>query len=393
MQSSYRIFRLSGISVELHISFIIVFFLFLFGASLYGLAEYRGFIGLIYGTFYGIKVFALFLLLFGTVLIHEFAHSIVALRNGIKVPKITLTPIGGAANIDVPEDPKLEFKVSIAGPLTNFVLLFLSLTILLIFWPNFLLTINFFDYFYLDKIFEDILFVPNIFIIIVAINLILGAFNLIPAFPMDGGRVLRAMLALWIDYIKATKLAVQIGQFLAIIMILVGIFPLDIKIFGLSISPNLLLAIIGIFIFFAGGQELRVVRLKHALRDMTIGSVAILNLRYVNESTTVKEFLDLIAYPQQDHYPVTDHSGKLIGILNIDDIKEIDQRDFDKIPVRNLTSRRFDIVDANLKIEEKIATLLTKDFILVVDSGRVIGYLTPDHLLEIARFYGIKKRR
>ncbi|RLI87494.1 MAG: hypothetical protein DRO76_02245 [Candidatus Altiarchaeales archaeon] len=381
MQSSYRIFRLFGISVELHITFIIVFFLFLFGASLYGLAEYRGFIGLMYGTFYGIKVFSLFLLLFGTVLIHEFAHSIVALRNGIKVPKITLTPIGGAANIDVPEDPKLEFKVSIAGPLTNFVLLFLSLTILLIFWPNFLLTINFFDYFYLDKIFEDILFVPNIFVIIVAINLILGAFNLIPAFPMDGGRVLRSILALWIDYVEATKIAVQISQILAILMFIAGLR------FGF------ILILIAFFILMAGPSEFRIVRMKHALHGMTLRSVAIPNMRYVNESTTVKEFLDLIAYPQQDHYPVTDHSGKLIGILNIDDIKEIDQRDFDKIPVRNLTSRRFDIVDANLKIEEKIATLLTKDFILVVDSGRVIGYLTPDHLLEIARFYGIRKMR
>lgn len=460
MQSSYRIFRLFGVSVELHITFIIIFLLFLFGATFYGLIDHQGpqlfsidaefvnelnntevsnklinlfnqtgyplskharidkltegkwmildeessyiinkedeqlgvyqeSVSLTQGALNGVRVFAIFLLLFGTVLIHEFSHSLVALRNNIRVPKITLTPIGGAANIDVPENPKLEFKLSIAGPMSNFILLLLSLIILFIFWPDFLLTtefINYFDignsevtYFYLNNIFRDILLIPNIFAITAVMNFLLGTFNLIPAFPMDGGRVLRSILALGVDYVEATKIAVQIGQIIAVLMFITG----------LMYGPILIL--ISLFILITGSNELRIVRMRHILHGMTLRDIVIPNVVYVDESTTVKEFLNSTASPQQEYYPVTDYNRKVTGVLNINDLREINQTDFDKTPVSKLAKRRLNVVDANLKVEKTLITLLTKEFILVVDSKKVIGYLTPEHLSGIVRFYGIQR--
>ncbi len=354
MKYSYRIFSVFGISVELHITFI--FFLLL--VSMLGLAN---------------MVF--WLSIFAVVLMHELTHSLVAMSLNIDVPKIMLTPIGGLASIEVPEDPKKELLISIAGPLSNFVLAAI-IYMVFVFTP-------------LDPISYGIVLEQlstgsaNItdptFILsgMLWVNLILGLFNIVPGFPMDGGRVFRAVLALWMDYLKATKNAVRLGQLISFFMVIIGLFS------------NFWLVLIGVFLYYAGNSELQLVKIKHALRGLKIGAIAVKDMHHVNESTTITQFLKLIAQPNQNHYPVSDYNDKVIGILNVQDIKELNKTDIDTLTVRDITRRHFDVIDANLNAEETIGKLLSKEFWLVVDSGKSIGYLTPQRLFEAANFYSL----
>ncbi|HEX55429.1 MAG: hypothetical protein DRO94_04315 [Candidatus Altiarchaeales archaeon] len=376
MRSSYKIFRIFGIDVELHISFILIFIFTLSLISLYGLSKEEGPLSIISGVHYGSRVIALFVLLFGIVLMHELAHSLVAIRNKIDVKRIILTPIGGIANIDVPENPEVELKTSIIGPLSNYIVVIILLPLVIIMWPEYLIPSNLYRYVLINNVFGDIFSIPEVFLIIITLNLLLGSFNLIPAFPMDGGRVLRSVLALWTDYVDATVMAVRISQFLAIIMLLVGMLM------------SFVLVIISIFILITGSNELKIVKLRHAFQGVRVGSIANRNFSYVNKNLTAHEFLRMIATPTQAYYPVVD-DGRVIGILRIEDLRGIKSDDLKRITVGKLISRRFDIIDAGKIASEVIPQLLSKEFVIVVDSGRMIGYIDPERILEMANFYNI----
>ena len=186
MKWSIRLFKVAGISINIHITFFLLLFIFL---SM------------------GFRWFFLIVAIFCFVILHELSHSLVAKRFGIKVKEITLLPIGGVASMSrIPDKPYQEFLISLAGPMLN-------IGVVVIF---------FFPLYYLLG--PDVLFHPlsvNTFSLMIAqiywINLILAVFNLIPAFPMDGGRILRALLAQRMGYRKATKIAVNFGHIFALI--------------------------------------------------------------------------------------------------------------------------------------------------------------------------------
>ncbi|MBN2014876.1 MAG: CBS domain-containing protein [Candidatus Altiarchaeota archaeon] len=358
MKYSYRIFRLFGISVELHITFI--FFLLLISVL-------------------GLPSLIFFISIFLIVLMHEFSHSLVAMGFDIPVPRIVLTPIGGLASIEVPEDPKKEIVISIAGPLSNFVLAAIVYAILVF------TKLPLVGYWTVIQNFStgSATIANPAFILsgMLWVNLMLGLFNTVPGFPMDGGRVFRAMLALWMDYIHATKIAVHVGQFIAFMMVMVGL-----------LQPHLWLILIGVFLYYAGNSELQIVKIKHSLRGLTVGNITVRDIRHVNESTSVGDFIRLIARPGQDYYPVTEGSGRIIGILGIEDLRVVSRADLDKINVRGIMTRGFNVMDARLEAEKVIGKILGSDFLLVVDSDRVVGYTTPESVFEAARFHTIKGR-
>ena len=201
MNQSFRLFRFAGIDIRIHLSFIL---LPLFLGSFYA---WRG------GWEMGLRGFILVLSVFLCVLAHELCHSFKARSFGIRVPEITLYLMGGVASMQrIPREPKKEFWIAIVGPLFNFGLA------LILFFPL---------YWILGK---EFLFTPgleswpqmiaNVF----WINPILGAFNLIPAFPMDGGRILRSLLAARMEYLKATRISVSIGRIFAILFVFSGIY-------------------------------------------------------------------------------------------------------------------------------------------------------------------------
>ena len=229
MLGSIRIGSVFGIQFRIHWLFVVLVLFVVYSYSRLGVHPALS--------------FGFLVMLSGIVLLHELGHSLVARRFGIRVLDITLWPLGGMARMsEIPENFKVEGLIAIAGPAVNLVLAFLALPVWL--WsvmqgadPGTLI--------------GTVELASGYFILI---NLTLGVFNLIPAFPMDGGRVLRAFLGRKGDWVGATATAVKVGKVFAILMIGLGLVP------GVGIT---VLPLIGLFVWFAGNRELRAVRMRH----------------------------------------------------------------------------------------------------------------------------------
>ena len=349
---SYGIFKVFGISIELDITFILFLMLVLLDPPLFGFL----------------------IIVFTIVLIHELFHSLMAKHYKIPVQKITLTPIGGIASIEVPEDPKKEYLVSLAGPFSNmlfFAILFLAATALNI--PLKSLT------WYFQGGGIDLMDPSSLLSGLMWLNFVLGAFNLLPGFPMDGGRIFRAVLAFRMDYVRATQIAVNVGKVIAVLIALWGLA-----------SGNIFTVIIAVFLFFAGRQELQILKIRHALSGLSLKEAAVSGYRHVAESVPVREFIQNVAVAEQRYYPVTDASGKVIGIFNVEDLRGLRVADEGR-PMRDFARGNMDVIDANAKIEDALSFLLSRDFVLVIEEGRIIGYITPGHLLDVARYQSIRR--
>jgi Zn-dependent protease len=371
MASSLRLFKIFGISVELHWTFFLIFLIVI----------PEGLGGLLF-----------FLLLFILVLIHELCHSLMAKNFGVKVQRITLTPLGGIASLEIPEDPKKEFLISLAGPMSNFVMMFLVL--LLAFFLNFPLN-SFIDSIVPSLVRFSILIsnpstLAEVLLVLFQVNLLLGAFNILPGFPMDGGRILRSLLAFKLEYIKATEIAVQIGRIAAIFFIIAGLGIFDVLV-GTDYA-SLWLIIIGLFLIFAGGQELEVLKVRHYLRGLTVGKIASPPPRYAMDSMSLKDFMTTVATREQIHYPVIDSEHRIIGVLNLSDLRNVSEADYPVATVKDLARHNISVVEAGMNVENNLQFLLSKEYFFVEDQGRVVGYLTPNIVLEAARFYGITKK-
>lgn len=228
MDGSLKLGKVSGIAIKIHWTFLILL-LFVAGAELS-----RG--GSTADVLFSLGfVLAIFL----CVVLHEYGHALTARHYGVTTDKITLLPIGGVANIKkMPKKPKQELIIALAGPLVNVVIA----GILALFLPLQELT---------QKENMGLTEAPtaeNFFLLLLSINIILVLFNAIPAFPMDGGRVLRALLAMRMPRLKATKVAARIGQFFSVLFIIFGFFY------------NFWLVLIGVFVYLGAGAEYKMVK-------------------------------------------------------------------------------------------------------------------------------------
>lgn len=227
------LFRISGILISLHVTFFLLLTYFAWeGARAGGVQGFIWTLGLI-------------LLLFTCITLHELGHALTARRYHVPVPRILLTPIGGIAELGfLPEQPRREIAIILAGPATNFILVLLLLP--WVEWPSPLI---------IDSTYIP-LTVPGLLQEMLRFNLIMGLFNLLPVFPMDGGRLLRAGLATRVPYLRATRIAATIGQVLALLF--------SIGFLAIPAHPNLLACLLFVFIFFAARLEYRWVRFQHA---------------------------------------------------------------------------------------------------------------------------------
>ncbi|UCG00308.1 MAG: site-2 protease family protein [Candidatus Heimdallarchaeota archaeon] len=280
MKYSYKIISINGIDLNLHITFIALFVL------------------LFLVTFPQIYSVILFGLLFISVTVHELAHSLLAKRNNLPVNKIVLYPIGGAAQIeDIPDNPSVELKVAAIGPVSSLVIGVISLLI---------------HFLYPLQMSTTPLFIGTgfIFFDIGSLNLILAIFNLIPAFPMDGGRVLRASLTMWKkDLIEATKTAASIGRFFALIMIVIGFIS------------NLWLIIIGFFIYWGAAQELQGTKLSSLLKPLRVGDFMLPrdSVMTIAPTTPVSQALEMMFHARISDLVVC-QKGELLGVITWNDI-------------------------------------------------------------------------
>ena len=288
MKGSLRIGKIAGIDVYIHWAFLL-----LIG---YVLLQYLG-----AGETLAIAIKGVFLVLaiFGCVLLHELGHALTAKRFGIQTRDITMLPIGGVARLErMPREPRQELLVAAAGPAVNVVIAGLLFVILVVLNGG-------------TQIPDDPLDIHgNFWMQLMVINIFLVVFNLIPAFPMDGGRILRALLAIRLDYARATRIAARIGQVLAVGFALRGL---------LGPNPNPFLILIAVFVFIGAEAESQMVQITSTLRGLQVREAMMTNFRTLSpDDTLATAAAELIAGSQHD-FPVTAGNG-VIGLLTRQDL-------------------------------------------------------------------------
>jgi len=354
MRWSYRAFKVWGISVELHLTFILLFAL-LFLA--------------------GLQAFLFFALVFTVVLAHELIHSFVAVVHGVSVPRITLLPIGGLASIELPEDPVLEIKVSIAGPMFNFMVAGVCLILLAYLDSGFIGFDRVAEVFFSGSYGMDS--AVSVLSVLVSMNMLLGGFNMLPAFPMDGGRVFRGVLALWMDYPKATWVATLTGRLIFTLFAVAGI-----------LTFNFWWVLLGVFLTWAGGSELNYVNLRRLMGGASLADVAATDYAYVLGSLTWGEFLSNVYRRGRRIYAVVSSDGALRRVLDIGEAEAVKS----DVRMEDVAGVEYAVLDANTAAADSLKVVLAERLVLVSDGGRLLGYVTPEVLAEAARIIALKAK-
>jgi Zn-dependent protease len=332
---SIRLFKIMDIPIELHITFIL-FLIVIIGLSIMN-----------NNIFWAV----LFILLFVSVVLHELGHSYVAKKYGVKIEKILLLPIGGVAVMDkIPKEG--ELKIGIAGPLVSFAL---GITLLII--------SQFFD---ININGNPLLYTLSL------LNLMLGSFNLIPAFPMDGGRILRAILSKKYGYLKSTKIAANIGKMLALAMLILGL-----------LSMNIILILVSLFVYFGADQESKIVEIETIFKNIKAKDIMTPNPVYVSPDMSIEEFLEFMLRHKYFGYPVVEN-GKLIGCIGINNIhkKEGVVRDYMQKPV---------IVSENTDINDILKKLAYADRVFVVEDDELKGIISKTDILRAMSILELKE--
>ena len=361
MGASFRIARIKGIDIRVHITFALAL---LWAALEWGLWRGLGLAGALYGV-------ALIALLFVCVTLHELAHSLVARRYGATVRGITLLPIGGIAYLDgEPERPAQEFWMALAGPAVNIVLAVLigAFALPLLGWralAGFGALWGTLNGLTLERLLVDLL----------TANVGLAIFNLMPAFPMDGGRVLRAVLASRMDGLDATRIAVRVGQGLAVLLGLAGL---------LTGALNLLL--VAGFVFFGAEQEWRGAQLKAALRQVPASAALIRRGVTLAPHNPLSQAINVALGGGQADFAVFDR-GYLVGVLTREDVAQGFQRYGPDVIIGRVMRTDFPVAQAGdtlLDLQHKMRSS-GSSAISVVEGRRFLGLVTLEDIRKAFR--------
>jgi Zn-dependent protease len=349
---SLPIGRVSGISLRLHVTFL----LFLAFIAYVGFSD-AGFSGAGWSV-------AMFSSIFACIALHELGHSIVAQQLGVEVKSITLLPIGGVAALrSIPENPWHEIAITVAGPMVNAAIAcaLIPFTGLPSHWL-------------LVAMPRDM---HGLLLSLAQANVTLFVFNFIPAFPMDGGRLLRAMLALVLPYQQATTIAAMVGQGLAILFVLVGL------------KLSFWLVLIGVFIFFGAEGEERVVRTRSVLRDLNVEDVMSRDVAVLSPSDPVSRGIELIYQTGQDDFPVLEN-GTLVGVVARSALVEAMNAQGANTPVIRITESDVTLAAPGEKLVhacEEIINGARTNVVMVVDDGQLVGMVSPEN---INRFLSVR---
>ncbi|MBN1270459.1 MAG: site-2 protease family protein [Kiritimatiellae bacterium] len=319
------------------------------------------------GVVTGVWAVALILSLFMCVVLHELGHSVVAMRFGAEVRSITLLPIGGVAQMrKIPEKPYQEFLVALAGPAVN-VLLAGLLVLVRGGFPGWV----------------DVPLFPRsvggLADALVRANIVLAVFNLLPAFPMDGGRVLRSTLARFMKYTRATSLAAAVGQLVAVGFILLGLFH------------NPFLVLIGLFVLFGAQSEERYVRVRGILRDMTAEDVMQTDFASLDVEDPLERCLEYVYHRRQENFPVLSE-GRLAGVLPRKKWLAALHAQGAQVKVGQLMQSRFIALDPACPLVRIYQDLWSSEqgVFPVVREGRLVGLLTAE---DLGRYIMVQQAR
>lgn len=364
LQGAWKIGSIIGIPIKIHFSWVIVFGLITWSLSTYYFPSAAPDLP---AVSYWIKGTLAALLLFTSVCVHELAHSIVARRYGLSIISITLFIFGGVAQIKgEPPRPEAEFRIAIAGPASSF--------LLSVFF--FFLSVN------------TAGGVKALFSYVSQINLIIGAFNLIPGFPMDGGRVLRSLI--WEkkkDFFYATRKASGIGQKIAIFFIFFGIF----SVFA-GMPGGLWFMLIGWFLFTAAQASYQQSTLQETLSGIKVADIMVRDIVTLNASSTLEEALnDYFLRYGYGGFPVMDN-GKYLGILSLKELKKIPRADFRNTEVADVFaphSRKWEIPRDDSVISA-LETMIRDDIgrLVVIEGNSLAGLITRNGITRYLQIMG-----
>jgi Zn-dependent protease/CBS domain-containing protein len=343
---SLTIGRIAGTYLRLHFTFLLL----LLWIGITGFASG--------GTAAAADSIAFIILVFLCVTLHEFGHILMARRFGVRTPEVILSPIGGIANMErIPEAPGQELLVAIAGPLVN-----VAIAILLAFGFG----IGISD---LSNITDDSASLAERLLLV---NVWLVLFNLIPAFPMDGGRVLRSLLAMGMGPQRATALAARIGQGFAFLFVLLGLFY------------NPFLMLIGVFIYFAAAGEEQQSAFAGFASRLKVGDAMEPSPALLTPETPLSQALDLLLSTPQRDFPVLDSAGRVIGIVDREAMLAGLRNHGADVPLRDIM-RQSTPLAASLALPEAVSLLRNQGVRAeaVVDGGRVVGMLTLENIGEM----------
>jgi len=348
MKWQWKIGRFAGIDVFVHATFVL-----LIGWVGYNYwRQYQDWTRVFMGILF---ILALFL----CVVLHEYGHALTARKYGIKTRDITLYPIGGVARLErLPDRPIEELWVALAGPAVNVVIA--ALLIAYLFLTNGLTPIT-------DMSFTQGSFVERL----VAINIYLVLFNLIPAFPMDGGRVLRALLALKLEYVQATQIAATIGQGIALLFGFIGLFT------------NSFLIFIALFVWIGAGQEASMVQVRHSLGGIPITRAMQTDFQILSPSDTLARVVELILAGSQQDFPVVEN-GRVVGILDRDTFISALSKNGQNTSVSEVMHRSVPEIDSHDMVEMALSRLQESGSktLPVTHSGRLVGLITSENITE-----------
>jgi len=371
MDGSLRIGRLFGIPILLHWTFLLIIPLFayiigsqidatddllhgIFGIAINTSLITAGYMPWILGTVVALGLF------FG-VFVHELAHSLVARSRGIRMKSITLLMFGGVAQMDegMPE-PRTELPMALAGPITS--LLFGLVCCGLVFVTPEMTT---------DPALQGVL--VFLFGYIGVLNVILFAFNLIPAFPMDGGRVLRAVLATRMPLDRATRIAANVGKAFAVIFGIVGLY---------FFSPFLIL--IALFVYIGASMESTAVQYNVLLRDVTVGEMMSSPVTTVPATMPLTKVVEMMYVSKHLGFPVTERDT-LVGMLTLTDVNRTSPIDREAMQIKDVMTREVITLPPTASVIDALRLMSTRNIgrIPIVHEDRIVGIVTRTDILKV----------
>ena len=355
MHWSFPIAKVAGSEIRVHVTFFLLL-------AWIGIVQFQqgGQPAAIEGVAFVIAIFA-------CVVLHELGHAIAARRYGIKTPRITLLPIGGVAELErMPENPLHEIIVAVAGPLVNVVI-----ALVLVYGFGAVLSAD-----AMEAIENPALsFLSRV----AAVNVVLVLFNLIPAFPMDGGRVLRALLATRFSRTKATDIAARTGQGLAFVFGFLGL-----------ITGNVLLVFVAIFVYLAASGEAMAVNLQDAARSLDVRDAMITEYETLGPNATLDDAVELLLRTTQHEFPVIDGGRHVRGVLTREAMVAGLQASGRETPVVDVMDRDVPMADLDGGLEAALKKLQSGGMaggaaiVAITDAdGKLAGYINRENIGEL----------
>lgn len=358
MKYTLRIITAFGIPVQIHwtFGFVLLWVLFI------GFQEGLDFVSILF-------LIAFVLVMFFCVVLHEYGHALMARRYGVGTKDITLFPIGGIARLHkLPEKPMEEFMVAIAGPVVNICIALILVPIfLIVYYP-----IDLESFANSEGLINSYNFLP----ILILVNVVLAAFNLLPAFPMDGGRVARALLSIKLGRTRATQIASYLGQIMAVVFLFFAIK-----------NGALIMGLIAVFIFITAAQEYRMVKFDELMKSYTVSDILRMQFTRLYETDSIQTAIQRFQHGLEKNFLVFNRENKLTGILQENILLQAIQQNKGDNLVSHFINNRFETVESNESLKSVYYKMYEKKLNIfpVFKEGILLGVVDISKMNDFMR--------